>query len=110
MKCSALVLVIALALASSIPVIAQQAEREGATKPAPTAAAAAATQVINLNTATASQIAGLPGIGPKTADLIVQYRQKNGNFKKVEEIMNVRGIGEKTFLKLKTRITVAPVN
>jgi competence protein ComEA len=36
----------------------------------------------------------------------VQYRQKNGSFKKIEEIMNVRGIGEKTFLKLKSRITV----
>ena len=48
----------------------------------------------------------LPGIGPKTADLIVEYRQKNGPYKKVEEIMNVRGVGEKSFLKLKSRITV----
>ena len=72
----------------------------------PEQAAAAAAPVINLNSATAAQIATLPGIGPKTADLIVQYREKNGNFKKVEEIMNVRGIGEKTFLKLKSRITI----
>jgi comEA protein len=69
---------------------------------------AASAEVINLNTATAAQIATLPGIGPKAADLVVEYRQKNGGFKKVEEIMNVRGIGEKTFLKLKNRITVAP--
>jgi competence protein ComEA len=38
----------------------------------------------------------------------VEYRQKNGPFKKVEELMNVRGVGEKNFLKLKSQITVAP--
>ena len=70
-------------------------------------ATTASTQVVNLNTASATEIASLPGIGPKTAELIVQYRQKNGSFKKIEEIMNVKGIGEKTFLKLKDRITVA---
>jgi competence protein ComEA len=89
---------------SGAPLLAQRA-----TKPAPAARAAAAstsTEVINLNTATAAQLGALPGIGPKTADLIVQYRQKNGPFKKVEEIMNVRGVGEKSFLKLKARITV----
>ena len=55
----------------------------------------------------AAQIASLPGIGPKTADLVVQYRQKNGPFKKIEEIMNVRGVGEKSFLKIKDRLSVA---
>ena len=65
------------------------------------------TAVVNLNTATAVQIAELPGIGVKTAELIVQYREKNGPFKKIEEIMNVRGIGEKSFLRLKDRLVVA---
>ena len=86
-----------LVLCSAAPLLAQRA-----TKPAPPAS----TEVINLNTATAAQIATLPGIGPKTADLIVQYRQKNGAFKKIEEVMNVRGVGEKSFLKLKSRLTV----
>ena len=72
---------------------------------APKAAAAAP---INLNTATAAELAALPGIGAKTADRIVEYRQKSGGFKKVEELMNVRGVGEKSFLKLKTLITVTP--
>src|SRR5205085_10085685 len=72
----------------------------------PKVMAAASAEIVNLNTATAAQIGTLPGIGPKTADLIIQYRQKNGPFKKVEEIMNVRGVGEKSFLKLKGRITV----
>ncbi len=64
--------------------------------------------VVNLNTASAAQIAELPGIGVKTAALIVQYREKNGPFKKIEEIMNVRGIGEKSFLRLKDRLAIAP--
>ena len=91
-----------LALGGAAPVLAQKAAPR-ASKPS---AAAPATEIINLNSATAAQIATLPGIGAKTADLIVQYRAKNGGFKKIEEIMNVRGVGEKSFLKLKSRITV----
>ena len=64
--------------------------------------------VVNLNTATASELEALPGIGPKTAVRILEYRQKSGNFKKIEELMNVKGIGEKSFLKLKNLITVTP--
>jgi comEA protein len=114
MRRSAMVFITVLALTGSFPLMAQRGERtkpaqgaESDTKPAAATPSVPATEVINLNAATAAQIATLPGIGPKTADLIVQYRQKNGSFKKVEEIMNVRGIGEKTFLKLKSRITVA---
>ena len=65
------------------------------------------TEPINLNSATAVQLADLPGIGIKTAELIVQYRVKNGPFKKIEEVMNVRGVGEKSFLRIKERLTVA---
>ena len=68
---------------------------------------AISTGVINLNSATTPQLADLPGIGVKTAELIVQYRLKNGPFRKIEEIMNVRGIGEKSFLRIKDRLTVA---
>ena len=100
MNRSALVLVAALVFISS-PLVAQRAAKP------PVAATVVSTEVVNLNSATAAQIASLPGIGPKTADLVVQYRQKNGPFKKIEEIMNVRGIGEKSFLKIKDRLTVA---
>jgi competence protein ComEA len=62
---------------------------------------------VNLNTASASQLEAVPGIGPKMAQRIVEYRQKNGAFKKIEELMNVKGIGEKSFLKLKAHITVS---
>ncbi len=63
---------------------------------------------LNLNAATETQLEALPGIGAATAARIVEYRKKNGAFKKVEELMNVKGIGEKSFLKLKALITVAP--
>jgi comEA protein len=62
---------------------------------------------VNLNTATASDLQTLPGIGKATAARILEYRQKNG-FHKIEDLMNVRGIGEKSFLKLKPLITLAP--
>jgi comEA protein len=61
---------------------------------------------VNLNSASAAQLQTLPGIGASAAQRIVEYRQKNGNFKKIEELMNVKGIGEKSFLKLKPLITV----
>jgi competence protein ComEA len=95
-------LVAVLVCVASLSVVAEQASR-----PAKPAATAMSTEVINLNSATAAQIAGLPGIGPKVAGLVVEYRQKNGPFKKIEEVMNVRGIGEKSFLRIKDRITVA---
>jgi competence protein ComEA len=77
---------------------------------APTSAAAkaATTAIVNINTASATELATLPGIGAKTAARIIEYRQKNGPFKKVEELMNVRGIGEKNFLKLKPQLAIGP--
>ena len=70
-------------------------------------ARASAAGTVNLNTATQAQLETLPGIGASAAKRIIEYRQKNGGFKKVEELMNVKGIGEKSFLKLKQHITVA---
>jgi competence protein ComEA len=80
-----------------------EAQEKAAAKPK---AAAAVTTPVNINTASVAQLEALPGIGTKTAQLIVDHRQKNGPFKKVEELMNVKGIGEKSFLKLKPMVTV----
>jgi competence protein ComEA len=87
----------------AVPVTAAQSKSTAHSTAKPSS-----TAVVNLNTASASDLEGLPGIGAKTAARIVEYRQKNGPFKKIEELMNVRGVGEKNFLKLKPQITVAP--
>ena len=60
---------------------------------------------ININTASQSELETLPGVGPSTALKIIDYRSKNGNFKKIEDIMNVPGIGESKFNNLKDYIT-----
>ena len=70
------------------------------------AAKAAPTSKVNVNTATAEQFAALPGVGAKLGARIVEYRQKSGgSFKSVQELMNVRGIGEKNFAKLQPHLT-----
>ena len=61
---------------------------------------------VNINTAGVDELVALPGIGKSYAERIVEYRQKNGPFKKVENILNVRGIGEKTFDRIKDRLTI----
>jgi len=63
---------------------------------------------ININTATQAELEGLPRIGPKVAQRIIDYRNQNGNFKKIEDIMKVKGIGEKIFAQIKDLITVGP--
>jgi competence protein ComEA len=81
------------------------AQAQTARPPAPTQPEAAS---VNLNTATQAQLEKLPGVGAAVALRIIEYRQRSGGFKKVEDLMNVRGIGEKTFLKLKPLLTVTP--
>ncbi len=65
-----------------------------------------ASEKINLNTASAEQLQTLPGIGPSTAKMIVDYRAKIGKFSRIEEIINIKGIGEKKFQKIKDRLTL----
>ncbi len=61
---------------------------------------------ININTASADELQKLPGIGAKIAQRIIDYRKEHGEFKRIEEIMKVKGIGEKTFNRIKDLITV----
>jgi comEA protein len=62
--------------------------------------------LININTADARQLESLPRIGPKMAVRILDYRKANGNFKRVQDLMKVKGVGPKIFEKLQSLITV----
>ena len=68
--------------------------------------ATSAAAVININSGSMEDLTSLPGIGPVKAEAIIKYRQEKGPFKKVEELKNVYGIGEKTVARLKGDITV----
>lgn len=94
--CSAMALVIGLALSASAQTAAPAKEPKAA-KPM---------VMVNLNTATTAELEALPGIGARVAERIVEYRKQKGAFKKIEELMNVQGIGEKSFLKLRPQLTV----
>jgi competence protein ComEA len=62
---------------------------------------------ININTANVNQLSTLPRIGVKIGNRIINFRKKHGKFKKIEEIMKVKGVGEKVFQKIKNRIKVS---
>jgi competence protein ComEA len=99
------VMLLALVMGAG-PALAQAAAGGQSSPPAP-AASAASPAPVNLNTATIAQLESLPGIGRVTAERIVEYREQHGGFKRVEDLMNVRGIGERSFLNLKPLVTVA---
>jgi competence protein ComEA len=104
----ALFMLLTIVALAAIPAAAQQSSPK-TEKPAAAARAGkspAPVAVVNLNTATQAQLESLPGVGAKVAERILEYRQKNGQFKKIEDLMNVAGIGEKSFLKLKPLLTV----
>ena len=61
--------------------------------------------LININTAGAEELDSLPNIGKKTAQNILAYRTGHGKFATIEELKKVKGVSEKTFLKLKERIS-----
>lgn len=65
-----------------------------------------ASSKININTADLILLQNIPGVGPSTAQKIIDYRTTSGRFKSIEDIKNVSGIGEKTFEKMKEYITV----
>jgi competence protein ComEA len=97
-----------LALAQSAPPkAAAPAKTKSASPKVIVRASASTANPVNLNTATAADLQTLPKIGAAAAARIIEYREKNGGFKKIEDLMNVKGIGEKTFLKLKPMVVVS---
>ena len=85
---SCFVLFAAIGVAQPVILSAQTGKSSSAAKAKATPASA-----VNLNSASVAQLQTLPGIGASTAQRIVEYRQKNGAFKKIDELMNVKGIG-----------------
>ena len=85
-----LLAIVAVIVTGAIPAAAQQPSPAKAAKPAAATSAkpvVTATAPVNLNTATQAQLESLPGVGAKAAERILEYREKNGKFKKVEDIL-----------------------
>lgn len=61
---------------------------------------------ININTADFGQLQDIPGVGPVTAEKIIEYRENNGRFSDIEELKEISGIGDKTFEEMREYITV----
>lgn len=81
-----------------------EGENEGASDPA--GGSMSDNGKININQADSMMLQEIPGVGPATADKIMQYRETNGRFQSIEDLKNVSGIGEKTFEKMKDKICV----
>jgi competence protein ComEA len=89
----------AAALGLALAFLASSGLAVAAAKPVPTGK-------VNLNTASVEQLQTLPGVGQKLAARIVEYRQKSGGFKSTQELVNVRGLGEKNFQKIQGYLSV----
>lgn len=85
---------------TSTTAVATQSSKTSSSAKAP------ATGVININTATISQLDSLPGIGPAYAQRIIDYRNANGPFTSVDGLDKVKGIGKKTIDKFRDRVNV----
>lgn len=92
---------LALALALALPLAA-------APSSAPHSAPRTPQRPVNLNSATVTELMQLPRVGQKTAERIVSFRKQHGGFQRPEELMNVKGIGEKSFAKLKPFLAATP--
>lgn len=97
-----LTLVLAITFLCSLGMVLSSSAAEKAAKAAPEKPVLSGK--ININSATVEQLEMLPRIGTKTAQSIIEYRTQNGPFKKVEDLTNVKGIGEKTLEELKSFI------
>jgi comEA protein len=89
-----------LLFAAALPAMAEQAATP------PPAAKAPLQGTVNINTADATQLALLPGIGPKAADSIIEYRKSAGDFTSIDDLVKVKGIGPKTMEKLRPYLSL----
>jgi competence protein ComEA len=89
-----------LVIGATAPTLAQRANR------GPEVRVAAPSGVVNLNTATAAELTRLPGVGPQKARAILALRERMQRFRRVEDILRVRGIGRTTFRRLRPMLTL----
>ncbi len=90
-----------LTVLSAVPCLAAPA---GAAPPPD--ASKPSVQPVDVNTAGEDALVAVPGIGPALAKRIIEFRQQNGPFTRIEDLLKVRGIGEKTLQKMKPFLTV----
>jgi len=99
MRKSLYITLITLLLAVSSVAFAEEA--------APVAGASQQAGIVNINTADAGQLALLPGVGAKGAQRIIDYRTQHGSFRKTSDLMQVKGIGAKSFERLSSYIALS---
>jgi competence protein ComEA len=96
----ALALLLVLCAAALAPTMAAQTDSKA------NSASAAPARQVDLNKASAEELATIPGIGVALAQRIVEFREKEGAFRRVEDLMKVKGIGEKSFQKMQPHVKV----
>lgn len=99
-------MIAAVALAAPSSQAASQPPSPTGAVPAPVVTAP---KLLDLNRATAAELIAVPGIGPATAAAIVELRANRGSFTKIEELLEVKGIGSKKLATLVEHLTVGPV-
>lgn len=105
MKCIKTTAVLAVATFLSIPILGYAAPK-ASSQPMVAAQTQTTHALVNINTADAAVLEKVVGLGPAKAKAIVSYREKHGNFKSIDDLSNVQGIGPKLFEKVKAQITL----
>lgn len=101
---------IALALVACLVVLGASLSAEARAAAASSADGAKAGQAIDINRASVEELTAIPGIGKSLAQRIVDFRDENGPFKRVEDLLKIRGIGEKSLEKIRPHVKVSGKN
>lgn len=98
--------IVAGSLASAVPSIAAPPDAHAGSKATGGGEERTKGDLVNINTADAETLGTLPGVGPSLAQRIIDYRKEHGPFKAVDELLNVRGIGDRSLARFRERLTV----